>query len=205
MSSRIETIQINDKLPLVIISDIHCNLQTVRTIKSLYPFNLIICLGDITTIYEEATPFNHYSIKYFMESKIPCLIGNHETIVGPNKEFQIEPEQRKYLKDLPIGFRLVFPNGNEYLCYHNRPNDLWSFTEEETLTEDFIKDHYPITSKTKGIIIGHNHRNFTVHCETLKINFYCMAATRDGSFGILKDALFYTQKLDKDDLKKCIT
>lgn len=71
------TITIN-KFPLVIITDSHTNLKNVKVVKDIHPLNDIICLGDITFLFNKSDNFNCMSIRYFKDNKIPCLLGNHE-------------------------------------------------------------------------------------------------------------------------------
>lgn len=150
------------EFPVVIITDTHCNIKNIRTLRELYPNNLLICLGDIVNLFaktEDDWKFNNLSVQFFIDSKIPCLQGNHDAFLGWELKYDISDERKKYLQKLPKGFRLILPNGFKYLCFHNRPEDLWSFTEENTFSNDQFVTCYPVDTKTKGVIIGHQHRN----------------------------------------------
>lgn len=203
----IQEIQLDDKLPLVVITDSHCNLKHIQKVKLLYPFSKIICLGDITNLFEKNKEFNRLSIQYFIDNNIPCLKGNHEEHIAacctenllyqwrtlPKfdehlslfNEYKIEKHQVKYINNLPIGFRVINKDGNEFLFFHNRPKDLWSFTEEGFSDSDF-KNTYPLTDKTKAVIIGHQHKNFTIYYEDLGgIRLEGLGALKFESYGLL--------------------
>lgn len=135
------------KFPLVIITDSHCHVKRISQIKSLYPHSDFICLGDITDLFSNWESFNKESVKYFMENKIPCLEGNHESFIkacytndmsvlnnvlincNPPK-FNLDDVHLDFLRALPRGFKLNLPNGEHYLCFHNKPNDLWDLLKK---------------------------------------------------------------------------
>ncbi|HEV2329732.1 MAG TPA: hypothetical protein VGY56_13200 [Verrucomicrobiae bacterium] len=90
-------------------------------------------------------------------------MGNHESIIG----FENSPDyrdipvpQKEFLRKLPRGCKLMLPDKTNYLCYHNRPDDLWSFTEKHTLSKSAFLSTYSVGPETRGILIGHQHLNF---------------------------------------------
>lgn len=148
----------------MIFTDSHTNIQNVQKLQTLYPENQMICLGDITSMFSRGkNDANIRSIQFFMDAQIPCLMGNHESIIG----FEDSPDyrdiptlQKEFLKKLPRGCRLLLPDKTNYCCFHNRPDDLWSFTEKHTLSKSAFLNTYPIDPKTRGVLIGHQHTNF---------------------------------------------
>lgn len=173
------------KFPLVIITDSHTNLNNIEKVRELYPNNSIICLGDITFLFARFDdPYNGLSVDYFIRNKIPCLQGNHDSIVCD--KFDLFKPQKDYLKSLPVGFRLVLPDGNYYLCYHNEPSDLWSHYDD--LDANQFCDKYPVSDKCLGIIQGHLHRSF--------IREYKGLITKRISVGQLCNSNHHTDKND---------
>src|SRR5690348_13191925 len=76
--SNIKEIKITN-FPVIIFSDSHTNLNNLKRLKELYPNNQFICLGDITFLFSKpGEQYNGNSIDYFIENKIPCLLGNHD-------------------------------------------------------------------------------------------------------------------------------
>ena len=181
------------KFPLVIISDPHTNIRKIRLIKEEYSHNQIICLGDITFLFaKKGDKFNELSVKYFIKNKIPCLQGNHDQLCD---EYGLKEAERDYLQKLPRGFKLLLPDGSNYLCFHNRPNDLWGYTEEDFSKEDFLKT-YPINDKTKAVIIGHNHRHFINIYDGIDCYLFCVGRlSKDGEYALLTENGLALQKL----------
>lgn len=196
-----------EKFPVVIISDTHCHIKRVSQIKSQYPHNQIICLGDITNLFSEKEEFNKHSINYFIENKIPCLKGNHESFISachsdkqdmqtlgqvlfniskPPK-FNLESVHLEYLKNLPDGFKLNLPNGEHYLCFHNEPRDLWSFKVKGQYNGVGFKSIYPINDKTVGVLHGHLHSPFVEEFEGIKTKRYSIGAVKFESYATLTE------------------
>lgn len=179
--------EINVKnFPLVILTDTHTNLANIKKLQGLYPFSQFICLGDITSLWSKAEQFNEYSIKFFKENKIPVLKGNHEEHIAQCQrggkqyifraipsfgEYSISQESLDFIQNLPIGFKINLPNGKHYLAFHNRPNDLWSFTDS-SLNENSFRQIYPVNQDSLGVIIGHQHSQFVVNYGAQKL--YCV-------------------------------
>lgn len=191
----IQDIQLG-KEPLIVITDSHTNLANIRKVKGLYPNSKIVCLGDFTSLWSKAEPFNEYSIKYFIENGIQSLKGNHEEHIASCQrggkqyifraipsfgEYDISEESLNFICGLPTGFKLNWKDGYHWLCFHNRPNDLWSFTNKDTLDEHRFKQVYPVNDKTLGVIIGHQHTHFIRELGTSKL--LCLnELAKSGSF-----------------------
>ncbi len=174
-----------DKFPLVIITDTHTNLVKVRAIRETYPNSQLICLGDITFLFEKFSPANSNSINYFIDNNIPCLKGNHEEAIEYDNLYNISPEERNWISELPIGFRLILPNNTEYLCFHNKPKDLWSFYDGWSERE--YLDTYPITDKTQAVLIGHHHRSWIKEFPNSPNLIFIGRVSKDGDFALLNE------------------
>ena len=153
-----------EKFPAVIFTDTHTDIQNIQKLRKLYPGNQMLCLGDITSLFSKGkNDANIRSIHFFMWNLIPCVMGNHDSFVG----FENSPDyrdipvsQKEFLRGLPRGCQLLLPDKTHYFCYHNRPDDLWSFTEKDTLSKSEFLNTYPVSSETVGVLIGHQHTNF---------------------------------------------
>lgn len=163
-----------DRRPVIVISDSHCNLSNIRKLKELYPNELFISLGDFTFLFaKEGEKFNEYSIQYFIDNNIPALEGNHECHISGvesgnhllvldknhtiDSGYNLPKHQIEYLSKLPRGFKLILPNGFNYCCYHNEPQNLWNFPDN--ITKEYFKSNYIFDSKTLGVVQGHLHLN----------------------------------------------
>ena len=174
--------KIKVEFPLTIVSDTHNNLKDLRRIIHDNPN--IISLGDFTSLFDKEGKFNIHSIQFFKDKKIPTLKGNHEETVQTMDSTLIEHSE--FLNQLPIGFKLILPDKTHYLCFHNRPNDLWTFYEKVPSWEEF-KEIYPIDSQTRGVIIGHHHFNRKIKYPNFL--FYIV-----GRFQIEKDYIVLDQQ-----------
>ena len=202
---KIEEIQVT-RFPLVIITDSHCHIKRISEIKTLYPHSQFICLGDITDLFSEKEAFNKHSINYFIENKIPCLEGNHESFIKAcytGDSFvlsnvlintQAIPDYRldenihvNYLYSLPRGFKLILPNGENYLCFHHEPNNLWNFNDQNGLTGDSFKKIYPLDDKTLGVLHGHTHKAFAEEYKDVKAKRYSIGALKFKQYAILTE------------------
>jgi predicted phosphodiesterase len=201
---KIEEIQVT-RFPLVIITDSHCHVKRISEVKSLYPHSQIICLGDLVDLFSEKEAFNKHSINYFIENKIPALEGNHESFIkacytGDNFVLsnvlintQAIPDYRldekvhvEFLYSLPRGFKLILPSGENYLCFHMKPSDLWSFVEKDDInTEQFIST-YPLDNNTVGVLHGHLHKNFVVEYKN-KVKRYSIGALKYNEYALLTE------------------
>lgn len=172
------------QFPVVIITDVHTNLLNVYRIKQKYSTLQIVCLGDICDLYKKDKS-NPDTITYFKESNIPSLKGNHDEYYGGTGAVYQDYSVNKYINEMPIGFKLIFPDGSNYLCFHNRPNDLWGFTD--SLDRDKFLNTYPIDKNTKGVIIGHQHKNFVIDYENPKCSLIGVGALKFGDYGLLSE------------------
>lgn len=161
--NRILTIEL-EKFPVIIFTDTHTDIQSIQRLQKLYPGDQMLCLGDITSMFSKGrNDANIRSIQFFMWTRIPCLMGNHDSVIGfeNSPDYQdIPASQKEFLRELPRGCKLVLPDKTNYFCYHNRPDDLWTFTEEHTLNKTEFLNTYPVLPETRGVLIGHQHANF---------------------------------------------
>lgn len=175
--------------PTVIFTDSHCNVNSIKTLRNLYPRDELISLGDFTFLFEKPDEeWNNKSIQYFIDNKIPTLIGNHESFVGGNIGFNITIEQKEYLNKLPMGFKLVLPSGKYYLAFHNRPLDLWGFEEEKGLELDEFKRIYEPSSNCIGILKGHYHFNRIINYTEINSKLINIGRlSKDGDYALINE------------------
>lgn len=215
----LKEIEIKD-YPVILVSDSHTNLSNLRKLKELYPNNLLISLGDFTFLFaKEGEPYNNLSIQYFIDNKIPALRGNHEDFLiaseennniikgnvgGKTNDFNLSKEYLDYLKSLPIGFKLILPNGRYYLLYHNKPNSLWCFPTKKPNFKEFLQT-YPVDINCLGVVKGHEHINYVVDfkensCKLIVLGQLCNSDHHNknnsgGNYGIITESGFEFKKL----------
>lgn len=162
---KIEEISI-DSFPLIIVTDSHTNLSLIRQLQKFK--HKIISLGDFTSLYDVQGKFNKFSIDFFIKEKIPALCGNHESITATLNS--TSKSHREYLNNLPDGFKLNLPDGTNYFCFHNRPQDVWSFYSVAPTLEEFKHIYPQINERTRGVIIGHHHLIFNINYPEINCN-----------------------------------
>ena len=203
------------KFPCVILTDVHTKISNVQQLLNIYSDHQFICLGDITDLFNyNKDKANQNSIEFFSELKIPCLLGNHEqqllscetgnhllttkfdeaSLLNINVDYGLTQQHLDFLRSLPRGFKLTLPNNKHYLCYHNRPQCLWSFTEPPIPKELFI-ENYKFDSDTIGILIGHSHKNFTVDFTDISCKLHGIGALKFGDYALLTEAGIEYKKL----------
>jgi hypothetical protein len=97
--------------------------------------------------------------------------------------YDITQQQRDYVTRLPMGIKLILPDGRNYLLFHNEPNDLWSFNRE--INQKQFLNKYPIDKKTRAVIKGHFHENIIVDfpeipCKLITVGHLCNSDHHSG-------------------------
>lgn len=182
----IQDIHIN-KLPVGIVTDSHTHLDNLEKLKEKY--EQIICLGDFTSVRKPTGSANNDSVTAFRESGIPCLRGNHEEYIHKLKTatiplpfaFDISKKNLDFIGGLPVGFRLILPNGLTTLCFHNRPNSLGGHGGNPQDIADLWYD-YPIDETTSSVITGHNHLGIIRGYKGFDVKFVRCASLKDGGY-----------------------
>lgn len=195
----IQEIKLKDNF-CVLFSDSHTNLSNIKKLQELYPGQPLISLGDLTFLFSKpGETWNHKSIDYFIQNKIPACRGNHEehiigcstgdsfikilpkynegeTCLTDNDIYDLTQQQIDFLRKLPIGFKLILPSGKNVFLFHNSPRDLWGFYDKLN-QEEFLK-HYPIDKNTLFVCRGHHHFNSIINypkidCKLITIGQLC--------------------------------
>jgi len=189
-------------LPVGIITDSHTDLTNLEKLKDKY--NQIICLGDFTSTRKPLGWENDKSITALRKSGIPCLRGNHEQCIYNLKTskfplpftYDISEENLDFIGNLPIGFRLILPNQNNLLCFHNKPDELGG-RGLSPITDLQLMKEYPIDVSTTAVITGHNHMAWLKQFVNLGVEFIRCASLKDGGYAeIAKDGLVYLKNLN---------
>ena len=175
MINKIAPIHFNSDLPIVIITDVHNDLDAVRRVIKKYPAHQMICLGDITNLFKPDAPENRKTVAFFQEWGIPTLKGNHEEYIAMELNdsaevfpvnvmrknihpYDLDPVTGTWLHELPDAFTINLNDGKTVRCYHNRPDNKWSVTPATTPPAELIRI-YSLTEKNNKVIIGHMHQS----------------------------------------------
>lgn len=182
-----------ENYPVVLFGDSHCNLRNIKRLQELYSRNLIVSLGDSTFFQGKKEDYwNAHSIQYFIDNNIPTLLGNHDSVVMDDNEYNITHKQREFLKGSPMGFKLILPDGTYYSCWHNECSDLWGFKTDENLSQEDFFNIFSIDKQCAGVIKSHFHRHFIVDYPEISCKMYSIGRLSvDGDYCLI----------DKDSVK----
>lgn len=175
--------------PILLITDVHTNLFNLRRVINKHPNHTVICLGDITNLWDKAiTSANTDTVNYFIKSKIICLKGNHDEYVGGNPiTYQLDDAAVKYLVNLPITIHIETTDGKEYKLYHYRPHDFWSLSDPNQLSLSDFCNIYGMIDTHEAVLIGHLHKSFNKSFDGHKRKLIGIGALRDGEYALLTE------------------
>jgi predicted phosphodiesterase len=206
----IEEINI-DKFPVVLFSDTHTNIDNIRKLKSLYPHNILISLGDNCDLYCKDDR-NKLTIQYFIDNNIKSCSGNHDEhisgVVNGNTImfldtinkididiYHLPKHQGEWLKTLPRGFKLNLSNKKHVLLYHSKPTDIWGRNDGGSLTKNQFEKTYSITPDTIYVIHGHMHSAFIEEYPNIDTKRVSIGALKFGEYAILNENGIHFRKL----------
>ena len=183
---------------LVIITDIHGNLGNTQRVLDLYPKSQIICLGDITNLWDENVTQEHQTIiKFFAQKEIPCVIGNHDIHVFQNPQtYGIDDESIRFLYQLPVGLTLKTSNNLNFAFFHHKPHDFWGHCDITKMTyEEFCLSYDAEKDNLDMVFIGHLHKPYTLRFSGKNKAIVSVGALKDGWYAVYKDGIIEHKKL----------
>lgn len=162
-----------------IISDIHCNVGSLRKgLELMKPVDMILCAGDLVFQYR----FSNEVIDVLIENNVCTVLGNHEEAVlspacGPLRASgTVRPESLEYLVGLPKIMEMEI-GGKRLVLMHTSPLDP---TNDHAFKP---ADHPSDLPELKAdiLVVGNTHRPMitTVWNNTLLINPGAMGDSRE--------------------------
>jgi putative phosphoesterase len=133
-----------------IISDIHGDFQALVTaldrLDHTHKVDTIVCAGDLIG----RGPQPDQVVTAIRERGIPTVRGNHdETGSG------LTPENRAFLRDLPLEWRAEWAGSAVYMCHGKPGNNLWGLYRDhisDTLLSMMLR-----SLRVEVLITGHTH------------------------------------------------
>ena len=156
-------------LDIILISDIHSNLEALEAISADIPNLPIYCIGDF--VGYGANPKE--VIQWAKEKKVNAVLGNHDyaTITGDVKWFhdiaasainwtskQIGSTEKKFLSSFPK-INIVKLNKLNMLMVHGSPTDNL-FEYVHPATHEHLFNGYLEKHKVDIVVLGHTHIPF---------------------------------------------
>ena len=133
-----------------IVSDIHGDYAALESVlerlDGFHQVDQILCAGDLVG----RGPEPERVVQVFRERGIPTVRGNHD-----EWSYGQSPENKLYLKSLPLDWRGRFDGLDVYMCHGKPGNNLWG------LYRDHISDtllNMMLASLNADVLIsGHTH------------------------------------------------
>ncbi|MDG7011291.1 MAG: metallophosphoesterase family protein [Nitrososphaerota archaeon] len=152
-------------MKIAVISDVHANLEALRSVLGEIDAEEIFCLGDLVDYGAQPNE----AIQMVRASGAKCLLGNHDwaALTGDTSMFNARPamasiwtrkaltrESADYLRSLPPELKTE-PGVGAYFT-HGSPDDrLWEYVEPRTHSDLF--PHYLDKLKVRLVGLGHTH------------------------------------------------
>jgi putative phosphoesterase len=175
---------------VLVVADIHGNRAALEAIRE--PFDACICVGDIVDYGPEPAA----CIDWVRANATYSVRGNHDHGVAQNVDIQglggfryltsvtrplsvasINPEQRRFLADLPTS-RMFTLDGKRFLLVHATPRD--PMDEYAPPESSFWKPRLA-GLQVDYLITGHTHVPYTLQVNgTLIVNPGSVGLSRDG-------------------------
>ena len=154
---------------LLLISDIHGNLEALNAILENIRYDQVICLGDLVDYGPDPLAI----IDWIRNNNVPTIRGNHDNAVAlhvdcgcgykykhlseATREYtwgQISEKEEEFLKSLPLSLDFNFDN-LKIKAIHGSPNSFFDYIYPDTPAEN-------VESLTEGLscdylFAGHTH------------------------------------------------
>lgn len=175
---------------ILVVSDIHANWPALAAIDE--PHDLCLCLGDIV----DYGPDPAECVRWVMQHANHAIRGNHDHGVAqgipvnghagfrfltrssrPYQWEALNPEERRYLLQLPLTKRIVI-EGKRFLLVHGTPRD--------PLDEYLMRDPEAWARRVEKsdadiVCVGHTHMQFNIHAgPSVVLNPGSVGQPRDG-------------------------
>ena len=159
---------------VMVISDIHSNLEALQAVLSRAEALRIWCLGDIVGYGADPNEV----IKAIREHDAIALMGNHDyaAVTGDTGGFNaraamtakwtkntLTEESAAYLRSLPAERRVQLGNVPGYLAHGSPDSAMWEYVEPRTHSELF--GHYLQRLGVKFVGLGHTHVPYVEEVE----------------------------------------
>ncbi|MBL8130742.1 MAG: YfcE family phosphodiesterase [Anaerolineae bacterium] len=133
-----------------VISDIHGDFQALVTalnrLDHVHKVDQILCAGDLVG----RGPLPDEAVTVIRERSIPTVRGNHDEL-----SYALSPENRAYLRNLPLDWRGKLNDSSVYMCHGKPGNNLWGLYRDHI--SDTLLDMMLKSLNVEVLITGHTH------------------------------------------------
>lgn len=175
------------------VGDAHGHVHLLDRVRSTHSeVEQWFYLGDLVSFQSPDCNLNKTAQEWFFENKDKFIFikGNHDHVtakglINIDHSFAWELAQfHRYIK-------IILPNNRDLFLCHSKPKDFWSFIDIGLYSErEFIDDFCEVIDEhaTKAVVIGHNHKQFTMNFEQSMTSIWSVGSIRDdGRYAILNE------------------
>lgn len=181
------------------VSDAHCKVCLLDKVQEKHPeIEQWFFLGDLVDFQSPLYNLNPDTQAWFFKNRDRFIFikGNHDHMVAKaliKVDYSFAWELAQFYKNVTI--RL--PDNSELFLCHSKPRDFWSFIDQNYTEREFIDDFCEfIDDATKAVIIGHNHKQFTLNFPQSITSIWSVGSVKDdGSYAILTENGIQYKKL----------
>jgi putative phosphoesterase len=135
---------------LGIISDIHGDYVALETaldrLDRYHRVDHILCAGDLVG----RGPDPERVVQVIRERGIPTVLGNHD-----EWSYTLSPENKSYLKSLPIDWEGEYDGCNIFMCHGKPGNNIWGLYRNHV--SDTLLSIMLNSLQADVLIVGHTH------------------------------------------------
>ena len=155
---------------LLLISDIHANMEALNAILESARYDRIFCMGDLV----DYGPNPLECIDWIRSNNIPTIRGNHDNAVAlhvdcgcgytykhlseATREYtwaSISEKEESFLRSLPLKIELEL-DGLTLMLAHGSPASFFEYINPDTPMEKL--EEYTVGVNADYLIVGHTHK-----------------------------------------------
>lgn len=193
-----------DSFSIGFFSDSHGQCDKIDQIIEKHPeINDWFCLGDLTSFEYPWAEKNREVQKWYFDrlnnitlpaNKIKGITkSNHDWTVRKGY-INIDHEFALEIDKWSMGIKIILPNNSNILIYHSKPADFWEFVNKG-ITYREIEDDYPFDDDTLGILIGHNHSQWSKNFLETDLKLVSIGAVQQNCYCVFDGKEFEFKKL----------
>jgi putative phosphoesterase len=156
-------------MKLLLISDLHGNIEALDAVLNGVKHDMIVCMGDLV----DYGPDPRATIDWLRSNKIPAIRGNHDNAVAlhvdcgcgykykhlseATREYtwsQITENEEKFLLSLPLNLDLTF-DGLKIRAIHGSPESFFDYIYPDTTSEKV--EQWMADLSCDFLLAGHTH------------------------------------------------
>lgn len=133
-----------------IISDVHGDYDALEhaldRLDNYHRVDQVLCAGDLVG----RGPNPDDVVELIRQRQIPTVRGNHD-----EWNYALAPENKEYLRELPLEWRGIFDGVSIYMCHGKPGNNLWGLYRDHI--SDTLLNMMLSSLRAEVLVTGHTH------------------------------------------------